>query len=157
GRRKLRLFACACCRREWNRIVDHRCRAALEVAERFADGLATEKERCEAEWTASVVDAQFWRLSEELEGAEFRQARRSSCAARAVGYSAAGRQSLFDSVGHAVSRIADIFGKYEEDATGAEKWLNDTAALVRDIFGNPFRPISLNPAWLTSTVTALGR
>jgi hypothetical protein len=27
--------------------------------------------------------------------------------------------------------------------------------LIRDIFGNPFRPITLNPSWLTSTVIAL--
>jgi hypothetical protein len=27
--------------------------------------------------------------------------------------------------------------------------------ILRDIFGNPFRPITLNPAWLTSTVTTL--
>jgi hypothetical protein len=29
--------------------------------------------------------------------------------------------------------------------------------LLRDIFGNPFRPITFNPSWLTSTVTALAR
>jgi len=29
------------------------------------------------------------------------------------------------------------------------------AALIRDIFGNPFRPITLDPSWLTSTVLAL--
>jgi hypothetical protein len=27
--------------------------------------------------------------------------------------------------------------------------------IIRDIFGNPFRPITLNPSWLTSTVLAL--
>jgi hypothetical protein len=26
---------------------------------------------------------------------------------------------------------------------------------LRDIFGNPFRPVTLNPSWLTSTVLAL--
>jgi hypothetical protein len=29
------------------------------------------------------------------------------------------------------------------------------AALVRDIFGNPFRPVSVDPAWLTPTVVSL--
>jgi len=29
------------------------------------------------------------------------------------------------------------------------------ASLIRDIFGNPFRPVSVNPAWLTPTVTGL--
>jgi hypothetical protein len=31
------------------------------------------------------------------------------------------------------------------------------AALLRDIFGNPFRPATLDRAWLTSTVVALAR
>ncbi|MBY0459710.1 MAG: hypothetical protein K2V38_20515 [Gemmataceae bacterium] len=28
---------------------------------------------------------------------------------------------------------------------------------MRDIFGNPFRPVALDPAWLTSDVLALAR
>src|SRR5262245_49415618 len=31
------------------------------------------------------------------------------------------------------------------------------ADLLRDIFGNPFRPVALDPSWLTSTVNALAR
>jgi hypothetical protein len=30
-------------------------------------------------------------------------------------------------------------------------------ALLRDLFGNPFRPVALEPAWLTSDVLALAR
>jgi hypothetical protein len=30
-------------------------------------------------------------------------------------------------------------------------------ALVRDIFGNPFRPVTLDPSWRTATVTSLGQ
>jgi hypothetical protein len=29
--------------------------------------------------------------------------------------------------------------------------------LLRDIFGNPFRPVTLNPAWCTSNVTGLAQ
>src|SRR5262249_15461816 len=41
--RKLRLFACACCRRVWDRMGQW-SRKAVEVAERFAEGLASEAE-----------------------------------------------------------------------------------------------------------------
>jgi hypothetical protein len=47
--RKLRLFACACCRNVWHLVDNPHCREAVLVAEQFADGQATEEELQAAE------------------------------------------------------------------------------------------------------------
>jgi hypothetical protein len=40
------------------------------------------------------------------------------------------------------------------DELQSEKWTSDT---IRDIFGNPFRPIAFDPRWLTADVVGVAR
>jgi hypothetical protein len=52
---------------------------------------------------------------------------------------------------------SDLFGAagYFWDIDPAEKGAH--ARIIRDIFGNPFRPLVVDPAWLIPTVTTLAR
>jgi hypothetical protein len=50
--RELRLFACFCARQNWHLLTDDRSKHAIEVAERYADGLATDDD-LSAAWAAA--------------------------------------------------------------------------------------------------------
>jgi hypothetical protein len=126
SKRKLRLFACACCRRVWDLLPDRRSRRAVEVAERFADGQATDAERAAA-WSAATA----------VEPAEVYSADRRIAAAAYARYVAAAATAGFanDAAAYAIADYA---------ATPPEV----QCALLRDIFGNPFQPAPLDPRWL---------
>jgi hypothetical protein len=135
GERKLRLFACACCRRIWDRLPDAEHRRAVEVAERFADGLAGPTELAEARQAVS----QAIRRSAVLG--------RSDTASWAVLHTAGEVRSW----NTWVSIAADAIGSPR--ARDAER--QEQAVLLRDILGNPFRPATDDRAWLNWTAGAV--
>lgn len=124
--RKFRLFAVACCRRVPHLLTSRRKRTAVEVAERYADGIATSDE-----FEATVTQMRV----REIRG------HYGSVAAWAVAPSAdlAARNTAWNAF-------------CDRSGTGENRYQAD---LLRCVAGNPFRPVSFAPEWRTETVLAM--
>jgi hypothetical protein len=138
--RKLRLLACACCRRIWNDIRDERCRAAVDGAEQFADDL--------------IPVEVFTRLSEAADVAYGEGFNSPNNDPRIVGMYAATFTATREIAGW---HLSDIFRAAADVPSSARYEEEVQADLIRDIFGNPFRPVAFLPAWRTDTAMSLAR
>lgn len=140
--RKLRLFGVACLRQNWDLFTDPRMRNAVVVGERFADGRATEAERVAADgaaWEVERVGDCNWHLDAAQTAVALTYTRREAgwCAGSTAESSEYAAQTAFGWYGMRLDLLAE------------------QARFARCIFGNPFRPVALDRAWLTSTVIAL--
>jgi hypothetical protein len=141
-KRKRRLFGCACCRRVWHLIPDTRSRNAVLVAERFADGEASAIDLKEAKTRAKVA----YDKSKGCGPPYHRHHSATACYCVAM-------KNAGDAIHAWHGSVAAV------QVAGGD-WHVERAALVhllRDIFGNPFRPVTVEPGWLTSDVVALAR
>lgn len=156
--RKLRLFACGCCRRIWNLLQDKLSRKALECSEQFADGqidkeqLSAARKEVEDGWWRRLLRHQRWRDKE----------RRVRCAEEAVKFvaSATGRQSqLFERMRLAAN--ASLDAELLDQGVSSSQAMLQRCDLLRDVFGNPFRPVSPPSdtvlAWRGGTVVNLAQ
>jgi len=149
--RKLRLFACACCRMVWHLMPDgplyEWARTAVEVAERFADGLATEKD-------LDDIHEHSWSVAAGNRSA-------ADCAAIAAFWS-----SEFHAATAAMTALTETWNAALHGATVAE-WQagidaaegKKRAALLRDVISQPLlrQRNRLSPTWLTSDVTSMAQ
>jgi hypothetical protein len=147
--RKLRLFACACCRRAWDSMPDPRSRKAVETAENYADGRATDQELNTVSHDA-LSAAQVKATEAELLADNWRTRLNASFAPWAA-VEATVRNGR-DGIGNGMTVI--LIAKDTARGIGPVE-IEVQARLVRDIFGNPFRPGTIDSVWQTHEVVAL--
>lgn len=126
GRRRLRLFACGCCRRFWPSLSEE-SRGVLDIAERYADGVASRKDLGYA-----------WRISVRRYGRGPRTA--DDIAGHVVEASAMTAAAIVPLVCYAV--VASTPRQPHE--LWREKF--EQTAVIYDLFGNPFRTTAADAA-----------
>ena len=157
--RKLRLLAC-----ESLRTLIEKLRQCFKP-----DGIAHELPDKGSVWNAPIVAAHFadgLATAEELAKAES-LARRDSNPNRFLDYAhqKTADQGAWNAADEVLQALSDFTGNSLDvaDATNPlilEEWLEGgdlehEVGLLRDIFGNPFRPATMEPAWITPTVKRL--
>jgi hypothetical protein len=137
--RKWRLFMCACARRCLKQMPSEACRNAVAVGEAYADREASD------DAMISAATAAFDTLKPPTSPCKTHSA---GCAAIEV--ASVGGDYLFD----CTTRLID-YAAHARGNEAAEYAIQ--VDLVRDIFGNPFRPPSFSLSWRTDTAVSLAR
>ena len=138
--RQRRLFVVACAHCIWDRIPTGDMREAVATAERYADSSATPEE--------------FYEAGTAMYGYTFRTA---TLEKREWGFGAPDKRSV-----HRHCLLATFGDRGLANLETLNAW-NDSRILtgrfqpflLREILGNPFRPVPFSPSWRTDTVLAL--
>jgi hypothetical protein len=136
--RKVRLFACACCRVIWDRLPDDGSRQAVAMAERFSEGTGTSSDLAQAYRAARSVH-------DRLRGQEDAHLALAAAETARPNFLIGGRVDAPLALGQALA----VYSCYPQG--------NVPADLLREIFGNPFRTVTVESRWLTEEVRALAQ
>ncbi|QEG26965.1 hypothetical protein GobsT_17130 [Gemmata obscuriglobus] len=140
--RKFRLFAVECTRAVWDLLPSENGHKAAGVAERYADGTATKKELLAAHLAAVRDTAEEKDITNQAE------------------YAA--NQALFSAINASGDRsnlryAAECAVECAADDSEAVAERVRQCVTLRDILGNPFRPVAFTPDWRTGTAVSLAR
>jgi hypothetical protein len=169
--RKLKFLACAFARTVWHRIKYDWSRKALEEVERYLEvlfdqhpkGIAGEYQRLHLQEAA----VRAWEAQQEgVRQLNSRPYEQDSTAAQAVSWATLSldpreaENEQYDERRRPMlsAENAAYYVHLTMRHAGEQEMANPPmAGLVRDVMGNPFRPVALNPAWLTPSVLALAQ
>jgi hypothetical protein len=140
--RKLRLFACTCCRRIWKFLADEP-RGWVEIAEQYADGMVKQQELNKAEAVAKSAVGRSDGLAANTDAFSAAIAALDSMDSTSADVAST---LAANAVAHERTRGQETIAGWD-DAWKDERVVH--TQLLRDIFGNPFRPPGTDPAWLT--------
>jgi hypothetical protein len=148
--RQLRLFACANCRRIWRLLQHDQTRFAVETAESYSDAMTSESELTAIRLSIANMDSRLFVYGKE---------RACTTAIEALIIAPTHFRNIFQLVraaDKARNAVADNAIDSEDDRFDTKgSWGRVRAAerksqcvVLRDIIGNPFRPIKPDPHWL---------
>src|SRR5262245_27090423 len=149
GQRSLRLFTAACCRLVLPLITDERARQAVPLAERYADGEVGKEEMKAAHQAQAKAFSGVLSIHYQFTPA-FCAADCAHASTISLLYPSRRGGATF---GTRYARMAAEFpsavspGAMRPDGPKTPS-AQQQAALLRDVFGNPFRPVAADRAWL---------
>ncbi len=142
SRRKLRLFLVGCCRLIWDHIHPEHGHPLVLAAEQLADATLTEEERQRLDRQWPKPGEFRWFPTTWGGGHPGDRAARTCIVERAL---FAAHSGSYD------ARHVGVGSYSHEEAAGKQ------AVVLRDIFGNPFRPVTFDPAWRSDPAVSLAK